>query len=112
MLKNTVKAYGPFGFNAANLLAVWQPMVTSGGITQTPNPATMIVISNASNAIVNIMYDGDANRIQMVFPESNLVLPFQTVSQPNAQEKVLAQGTTFSIAGTAGVGFIYVTIYY
>jgi hypothetical protein len=112
MLKNTVKAYGPFGFNAANLLATWQPMATSGGVTQTPNPALMVVISNASNTVVAIRYDDDSNRIQTAMPESNLVLPFQAISQPSGQEKVMAQGTTFSIAGTAGVGFIYVTIYY
>jgi hypothetical protein len=112
MPKNTIKAFGPFGFNAANLLATWQQMATSASVKSTPYPAVKLIMSNASNTSVAIAYNGDPTAIQTLRPEADLILPFQANNQPNNKESVLAAGTTFFIAGTAGVGFIYITIYY
>jgi hypothetical protein len=112
MPKNAVKAFGPFGFNAANLLATWQVMSTAYGAAKTPHPAFMIVISNASNTGVAVEFNDDPTAVQSIKPESDLILNFQTNGQPNGNVACLPIGTAFSVAGTAGVGFIYITIYY
>ncbi len=112
MPQNTVKAFGPFGFNAANLSAAFVLMSTASGINETPYMASMIVIDNESDQSVAISYNNDQNAIQNVGPTSILPLPFQTNNQPNSHVSLLPKGTTFYIAGSKGTGYIYITIYY
>lgn len=112
MPKHVAKAWGPVTFNAAALLVVPQQMLYGQEPIGTPHPCFMIEISNDSNASVNIYYQNDPVQVQHVRANTDQNLNFQGNKQPNSSVCLLPQGTTFWIAGAAGVGIIYITVYY
>lgn len=105
-IKNNVKAIPVQAFNAASLLVNFQP-ITAG----IPESVFLIRIVNLSNVFVDISYDGITNH-DIVPANSTLQLDFKTSSLPSNPSAHLAKGSRIFVAGTAGVGFIYMSAYF
>lgn len=80
-------------------------IINTGGL---PFPCYEVRISNASDVPVLISIDG-TNQYEVVPADNILYLHAQNNSGPANQKAYWPAGLTFSAAGTAGTGLIYVT---
>lgn len=112
MPKNAIKAWSPDPFNAAGLLAVPKQWIIGGPNGGFPQPIILLEITNDSNTACDIVFNDDIRQRQHIRANSSISLNFQTNNQPNGKVSCLAMAEQIWIAGTAGVGFIYITGYY
>jgi len=104
---NRVQAVPLSSINAAGINAVTFTPINANGL---PNPCFVLRVINASNTPVSISYDG-INSHDYVAANSDIQIPAQSnsthVSNANFGKRQIV-----SVAGTPGVGFIYLAGYY
>lgn len=98
----------PFTYAAVNTAGIVAGYAAGLTLTQ---PAAMLRFINASNTGVQISYDGVTNH-DFILPTSTVTLDFQSNNAPNGQMSMIRKGTIIYVAGTAGVGILYITGYY
>lgn len=107
-LKNNVLAIPLSSFDSAGLTTSYQ-VLNTGGLDEA---CTIIRIVNDSSRSITLSYDGITDH-EYVQTTKDLVLNFQTNSQPQAQSSLMRKGTVIWIkAASAGTGLIYLSGYY
>lgn len=107
-VRNIVKALARNSFNSASLTGSFQAINLT---VATEEPIFLLRIINAASTAINISYDGTTPH-DYIPANGVLELNFQTNSQPNNYNALLAKGTRVYVSGTAGTGTIYLCGYF
>lgn len=107
MAQNSVKALPLSTFSSASITSSYQLVNGTGFLA----PVFLIHIVNDSTTAITISYDGTTDN-EYVRAGSDLVIPSQSNSQPNAHYSLWSSYTKVYVKGTAGTGTIAISGYY